>query len=215
MTSNVVLGTCFCPVASEGGKCARNGGSNKPYRKEIVSTTSPDYGIPQCEELCDMDGAVCKAFAYRDEYNTDSANCFLYDYNPDSIQKTNNAGTKIFDNYFCVERSSNRPSFIPIDFDERGGSIEGGKCRNYVDGGLISDRTSVDREEAKGVEECGEQCLAQGSMCRGFEVRLNYANTNCYFNRYTPIFARERTSKKDYTNYRCHAKSCDCEFSFD
>jgi len=236
LASNVAAGgeegECFCPVDEAVGQC-RNAGqgrsSHKPY-KEL--TTQPYFGERSkyggealCFNNCALDDK-CKGYGWRSdiEFNSnlpqdDSQpnNCYLYDYVPDKVRKQNSSGKKDFTSWSCFALSGENDGYTLFP----PGRYDGGKCSAPIYSGtttcgfydFISPPYCAEVHKAATIEECKDNCDKNGILCEGFDFdqgKADNGSVSCWERRFKPTGAGAPTSRKDYTDWFCHAKNCKC-----
>ena len=235
ITSNVAANDdskCFCPVGTTGGKCRNSNGSSKKYRS---LSTHPYFaergatgGIARCKASCAEDPDRCKGYAWRADIEFDPSlaqdasvqgkNCHLYDYVPDSAATQSDDGTKDFTDYSCFGMSGTT-SGTYTEFPK--GRNDGGKCSAPVYSGSTRCETPsspsqfcAQRISVPGVgsvDDCIDWCDSRGNLCEGFDYGPVYGNFKCWERRYKPTGAGAPSSRKDYSDWRCHAKDCNCD----
>ena len=216
LTSDVAANgnTCFCPVDTTGGKCHNSNGNGEEYRS---LSTHPYFaegnaagGIAKCRESCAEEPGTCKGYAWRADIEFDPSlaqdasvqgtNCYLYDYVPDGVLSD-------FTDWSCFGMSGVADGYTLFP---PGGPYDGGKCRAPVYSGTgYTEKTS-----AGSIDECKDWCDGRGNLCEGFdfdEGKIRYGTVNCWERRYKPTGASAPTSRKDYTDWFCHAKNCNCD----
>jgi len=84
--------------------------------------------------------------------------------------------------------------------------IVGGKCRNQI----YSGRKLAKKTIADDLEGCKDFCEENGLLCNGFDFDSRRSGVvNCWISPYHPtsVFL---SSRKDYTDWFCHDKKCNC-----
>jgi len=201
-------GSCFCPVDNTGGKC-----DNSKY-KEVSST----QGLEACREYCSLEPGDCRGFAYNGD------KCFLYHSVPRNVKKESRR--KNFEDFQCYAlngRDGGDYELFPPGpaSNLAAGRRTGGKCRapihsgtsacqlnplytNCATNGYIRDIDGKDNR----LQACKDWCTSRGTLCNGFDY--DEGAKKCTERRYTPTDAYYPTSRKDYTDWFCHEKTCDC-----
>ena len=200
-------GSCFCPVDETGGKC------NGSKYSEVPS----GRGLEACQEFCALEPDTCRGFAYN------AGKCFLYDRVPTNVKKESRNGRKNYEDFQCYALSGsdggNYDLFPPgPPANLAAGRRTGGKCRAPINSGTTScsqnplytncaTGTRV-KEEDNPLQACKNWCTGRGTLCNGFDY--DEGAGRCTERRYTPTGAYYPTSRKDYTDWFCHKKTCDC-----
>jgi len=221
LTSDVAASgnKCFCPVDgpvdTTGGKCHHSNGNGEEYRS---LSTHPYFaernaagGMAKCRESCAEEPGTCKGYAWRadiefdpsraQDANVQGKNCYLYDYVPDRVLSD-------FTDWSCFGMSGVADGTYTLF--PPGKKYNGGKCIAPVYSGTgYTEKTNADS-----LDECKDWCDGRGNLCEGFdfdEGKTKYGGVSCWERRYKPTGARAPTSRKDYTDWFCHAKNCNCD----
>jgi len=201
LTSNE--GSCFCPVDQTGGKC------NDSKYKEVSST----QGLEACREYCSLEPGDCRGFAYNED------KCLLYRSVPGNVVKAS-SDDQTFQCYALNGSDGGNYALFPPGPPAAlaAGTRTGGKCKAPINSGTSS--CSLNplytncatgkrvKEESNPLQACKDWCTSRGTLCNGFDY--DEGAGRCTERRYTPYGAYYPTSRKDYTDWFCHEKTCNC-----
>jgi len=210
-------GSCFCPVDDTGGKC-------KGKKYETKSTTpyfGEEYqveGLERCREFCALEPDTCKGYAWGSGVydNNSGDNCFLYDSVPKKAIKKSPNGKRDFTDFQCYALSGTDDNTYNLF---KPGNYDGGKCKTPINSGTTSCSVNplltncAEGIIAATIAECKLWCTSRGNLCQGFdfdEGKANAGSKSCFERRYKPFEAGAPTSRKDYTDWFCHEKVCNC-----
>jgi len=198
---------CFCSVTSNDGESGKCGGGGE-YSQ--IETSVKDKLV--CQDLCAQD-AQCKAFTYFPTIS-DGNDCYLYSYVPGSVER-NNADEQAAS---CVAATGEDAGFTLLPRKTTG--PYGGKCQAPIYsgssncGGVNNEPYCVYSINANNLEECKDWCAGRGNSCQGFDFDEGQAERgyrSCYERRFKPTIGYAPTSRKDYTDWFCHSRECNCD----
>lgn len=201
---------CFCPVENLFGASGRCGGRGSYEQLEAV------YGNKLvCQDLCAQDAPKCKAFTFFPTKDGDGEeDCYLYDYVPSGVERVDEDDEAAS----CVAATGTDGGFVEVPRKTTG--PQGGKCRAPVYSGTSScggpnkEPYCVYKTKAANVDECKDWCAARGNSCQGFDFDQGQAErdqVSCIERRFEPDVGYAPSSRKDYTDWFCHARVCDCD----
>jgi len=233
---------CSCPAKKgsdqqiTAGKCRNRNGSNREYLTVTVPSsfnTNKMSGQEYCDNLCKGEDD-CLGWAHRWDGNDgfQEANCLLYSYEPDRVQRGSN--NKHAD-WECYAKGTgtllDRFSFQFLGDGLCNPSSEYTQVRAYR-GGKIDDQNPLGTIES--IEQCQEFCdnnvdieeyffFEPGDKCMGFnflpdrcknsagEVKSR-CSTNCFLQGEAPPGNRTRESRKrNYDGWECYVRKQDCD----
>jgi len=198
---------CFCPVTSSGDESGKCGGGGEYSRVDA----SPKDQL-SCQDLCAQDAPRCKAFTYFPTISN-GPDCYLYDYVPVNVNR-DNADEEAAS---CVAATGEDAGFTLLPRKTTG--PQGGKCSTPIYsgtsrcGGRNREPYCVYKTIANNLQECKDWCAARGNTCQGFdfdEGQADRGRTSCIERRFKPTIGYAPTSRRDYTDWFCHARECEC-----